>query len=499
MRKSGILLHIASLPNPFGIGTMGVEAYRFADYLKASGQTLWQILPLSPTSYGDSPYQSFSIYAGNPYLISLETLERDGLLLPEDYQNIKWRESERYIDYSALYNNFFGVMKKAFARFKKNGGTSDKEYLSFVNDNAWLGDYALFMALKTERGGAPWNEWEPELRTRDEKAVALAKKRLSDEIEFWRFMQFEFFGQWFMLKKYVNSLGIEIIGDIPIYTAYDSADVWCEPQLFQLDGELLPAVVAGFPPDGFSPEGQLWGNPIYNWERMKTDNFRWWTDRTAFAKKLYDILRIDHFIGFDRYYAIPFGEKSARYGSWHEGPKFPLFQAIAKKTGEGGILAEDLGIITPSAELLLKKTGCPGMKVLQFAFSPDGASEYLPQNYTDANCAVYTSTHDNDTAAGWAKSADKRTMRFCREYLGIRRRADIPWALIRLAWNSTARMAITTVQDMCGYASEARINTPSTLGNNWRWRAADSDFSRESSEKLKRLTELSNRGKGEPI
>lgn len=497
MRKSGILLHIASLPNSFGIGTMGAEAYRFADYLKESGQTLWQILPLSPTSFGDSPYQSFSIYAGNPYLISLETLEREGLLLPEEYKRVNWRESPRYIDYGALYNSFFGVLKKAFARFKQGGAAEKSEFKCFVSSNGWLNDYALFMALKREHGGAPWSEWEQEIRTRSAGAVELAKNRLADEIEFERFLQFEFFRQWFSLKEYVNSLGIEIIGDIPIYTAYDSADVWCSPELFQLDAQLVPEVVAGFPPDGFSPEGQLWGNPIYNWERMKQENFRWWTDRMTFAKKLYDIVRIDHFIGLDRYYAIPFGEKSARYGAWHDGPKYPLFLAIEKATGKGGILAEDLGILTPSAELLLKQTGCPRMKVLQFAFSPDGASEYLPQNYTDTNCAVYTSTHDNDTAAGWAKSADKPTLRFCREYLGIWHSADIPWALIRLAWNSTAEIAITTIQDMCGYASEARINTPSTLGNNWRWRALSSDFSAENSKRLKRLTLLSNRGKGE--
>ncbi|MGN0649713.1 MAG: 4-alpha-glucanotransferase [Oscillospiraceae bacterium] len=497
MRKSGILLHIASLPNSLGIGTMGAEAYSFADYLKASGQTLWQILPLSPTSYGDSPYQSFSIYAGNPYLISLETLEDEGLLLPEEYRRLAWRESGRYIDYGVIYKTFFAVMKKAFTRFVRHGAESS-EYRRFLQNNAWLDDYALFMALKSEHGGAPWNEWEPELRTRRESALNRAKERLADEIEFQRFMQFEFFRQWFRLKEYVNSLGIEIIGDMPIYTAYDSVDVWCEPRLFQLDEELMPAVVAGFPPDGFSPEGQLWGNPIYDWERMKSEDFRWWTDRMAFAKKLYDIVRIDHFLGLDRYYAIPFGEKSARYGSWHEGPRYPLFEAIERKTGSGGILAEDLGILTPSAERLLKQTGCPRMKVLQFAFSPEGASEFLPQNYSDTNCAVYTATHDNDTVAGWVKTADKPTLRFCREYLGVWHNADIPWAMIRLAWNSTAQMSLTTIQDMCGYASEARINTPSTLGGNWRWRAISSDFSQENSRRLKRLTELSNRGKGEP-
>lgn len=494
MRKSGILLHIASLPNKYGIGTMGREAYKFVDWLRSAGQSLWQILPLSQTSFGDSPYQSFSIYAGNPYFISLETLEEEGLLKHKEYADINWCKDPRYIDYATMYENFYKVMRLAFGRFSKamNGNVSE-EYKAFVAENPWLENYTLFMALKDAHGGKSWCEWETPLRLRDVTAVYSAKKKYAKDMEFYAFLQFEFFRQWYKLKKYANDNGIQIIGDIPIYCALDSADVWCESQLFQLDRDRVPTVVAGFPPDAFSEDGQLWGNPIYDWDRMKQENYRWWVGRMSFAKKLYDIVRIDHFIGFNSYYAIPFGNKTAHGGEWHDGPKYDLFNVIKRETGKGGIIAEDLGIITPSVRKLLKQAAYPGMKVLQFAFDPTGKSEYLPQNYTSQNCVVYTSTHDSDTALGWFNNLDRKTKQFVKEYLGVRHAAELPEAFIDIAWKSTADMAMTTMQELCGFGTEARINVPSTIGNNWRWRTLESDFTAQSAAYLDRLTEISNR------
>ena len=494
MRKSGILLHIASLPNDYGIGSMGREAYDFVDYLKKSGQSIWQILPLSQTSYGDSPYQSFSIYAGNPYFISLDVLAEEGLLKKSEYENIKWCEDPRYVDYATMYEQFYKVMKHAYRRFssQKNGNVSE-EYRAFLDDNKWLHDYALFMALKDAHGGKAWSEWEKPLRLREPSAVKSAEKKCAAEMDFYIFLQFKFFQQWHKLKKYANDNGIEIIGDIPIYCALDSADVWCQPELFQLDSDRVPTVVAGFPPDAFSADGQLWGNPIYDWDRMKQDNYRWWVGRMGFAKKIYDIVRIDHFIGFNSYYAIPFGSKTAHGGKWCEGPKYDLFRVIKQETGNGGIIAEDLGIITPPVRKLLRQAAYPGMKVLQFAFDPSGDSEYLPQNYKSQNCAVYTSTHDSDTAAGWFNDLDRNTKRFVKEYLGIRKAAELPLAFIDIAWKSTADIAMTTIQELQGFGTEARINVPSTVGNNWRWRTLKEDFTDENAEYLNRLTEITNR------
>ena len=491
MRASGLLMHIASLPNKYGIGKLGKEAYDFVDYLARCGQKVWQLLPLSPTSYGDSPYQSFSIFAGNPYFISFETLEAEKLLEKSEYDSIEWCVSDRYIEYGILYEEIFAVLKKAHNRFKKNPTEAFKSYVE--KNKSWLLDYSLFMSLKFANDGKSWSEWKFPLRNRDEKAISKAFFTYKDDVDFWCFLQYKFYEQWLELKKYANENGIKIIGDIPIYVAYDSAEVWCNPELFLLDENREPTVVAGFPPDGFSPDGQLWGNPIYDWQKMKQDNFSWWIERINFSKSIYDIVRIDHFIGFNRFYAIPFGSKTAKDGEWRDGPKYELFKAIKAATGRGGIIAEDLGIITPAVRKLLKQSGYPGMKVLQFAFSPDGKSDYLPQNYTSNNCVAYTGTHDNETVMGWAKNLDKKTLKFVKEYMCVRKLADIPWKVIETAWKSTADTAITTIQDLCGYDNTARINVPSTICENWRWRALESDFSDEIAERLKRLTTISNR------
>ena len=491
MRTSGILMPVSSLPSPYGIGSLGAEAYRFVDFLAAAGQRYWQILPIGPTGYGDSPYQSFSAFAANPYFIDLDALEQRGLLTHDEIARFDFGpDAPEGIDYGALFRTRFAVLELAVRRFD----AGEDAFRDFCAANAfWLDDYALFMALKDAHGGKAWSEWEKPLRLREPSAVKSAEKKCEAEMDFYIFLQFKFFQQWHKLKKYANDNGIEIIGDIPIYCALDSADVWCQPELFQLDSDRVPTVAAGFPPDAFSADGQLWGNPIYDWDRMKQDNYRWWVGRIGFAKKIYDIVRIDHFIGFNSYYAIPFGSKTAHGGKWCEGPKYDLFRVIKQETGNGGIIAEDLGIITPPVRKLLRQAAYPGMKVLQFAFDPSGDSEYLPQNYKSQNCAVYTSTHDSDTAAGWFNDLDRNTKRFVKEYLGIRKAAELPRAFIDIAWKSTADIAMTTIQELQGFGTEARINVPSTVGNNWRWRTLKEDFTDENAEYLNRLTEITNR------
>ena len=491
MRKSGILLHISSLPSPYGIGTMGKEAYDFVDYLVECGQKYWQILPVVPTGFGDSPYQSFSIFAGNPYFIDLDILNEEGLLSDSDYKDLDWYDNKRYVNFGKIYNNIFKVLKIASNNFKAD---ISKNYLKFIKENKfWLDDYALFMALKFEYGGSPWIEWSDELVRRDKKALEDARIRLKDEIEMWKFMQFKFFEQWLALKEYANKNGIEIVGDIPIYVAYDSVEVWCEPNLYLLDEDLKPIEVAGCPPDCFTPLGQLWGNPLYNWDSMKKDNYSWWVKRIEFATTIYDVVRIDHFRGFEGYYAIPYSHKTAENGVWRDGPGIDLFNAIEKKLGKTKIIAEDLGFITESVEKLLEQTGFPGMKVLQFAFDPNADSAYLPQNYKDSNCVVYTGTHDSETITGWVKSATKEEIKFAMEYLDIKSKRKLPWAIIRLAWSSTADTAIAQMQDFLGLGSKARMNIPSTVGQNWRWRALKSDFSPGLAHKIKKLTKLCRR------
>ena len=494
MRTSGILLGVASLPGDYGIGKMGKEARAFIDFLAEAKQTYWQILPLSPTGFGDSPYQSFSTRAGNPYFIDFEALERDGLLSPEEYKTVDFGGDRRYISYGTLYENVYAVLRRAYERFSPT-----PEYDRFIEKNGdWAADYALFMAEKSAHGGAPWYEWEPKLRAAEPEELEKAKKELKAEIGFYLFLQYEFFKQWFELKKYANSRGIKIIGDMPIYCAYDSVEAWLTPEIFDFDSDKRPKFVAGCPPDGYAPEGQLWGNPLYNWPDMEQNGYKWWIDRIAFATDIYDVLRIDHFRAFAGYYAVPGGDKNAVNGIWREGPRMKLFNSTNYWLGKKEIIAEDLGFITDDVVQLLKDTGYPGMKVLQFSFDPSAGSEYLPSNYTSGSCVVYTSTHDSDTAKGWAEKLSGRELGFCLDYCGVKTREEIPEALLRLAWGSVADTAIAQLQDLLGLGNEARINVPSTVGQNWRWRIEKDELSPQLCEKLRRLTETYNRAANTP-
>ena len=492
MRASGILLHISSLSGDYGIGKLGKEAYEFADFLKKSKQSYWQILPVSPTSYGDSPYQSFSIYAGNPYFIDLEALGEKGLLKAEEYKNISWGEEKESVDYGLIYDKLFDVLKIAYNRFKMLDG-SNNQLDAFVLENGWVKDYSLFMALKFAHGGKAWYEWEKPLRMYEEKAIAKARKKYAYEAGFWTFLQYEYFKQWNRLKSYVNSLGISFIGDIPIYAAYDSVEVWTSPELFLLDEEKKPIDVAGCPPDYFAKKGQLWGNPLYRWDVMEQQGFEWWIKRLKAACTTYDVVRIDHFRGFESYYTIPYGNEDAVIGEWRKGPGMRLFKAVKAAIGKQKIIAEDLGFITKDVAKLLKASGYPGMKVLEFAFDPKGDSIYLPHNFSSPNYVCYTGTHDNETALGWVKSAKRSELKFCREYLNVKRNKDIPWAMIRAAWASIADTAIAQMQDFLELDSSARMNIPSTLGGNWTWRMSGGELTDELAEKIAHITGIYGR------
>lgn len=466
MRSCGILMPIFSLSSRGGIGTLGKEAFKFVDFLRKSGQSWWQILPLNPTNYGDSPYQSFSSYAGNPYFIDPELLVEYGLITNEEFESFDFGDDSSTIDYGKLYENRIKLLKLAHNRF-----TPDKEYTTFCSDNAfWLDEYALFMAIKNMHNDVSWEEWSDDLRYRNEDKLNLIRQEQQDTIALYKFVQYLFAKQWFALKEYANKNGIGIIGDIPIYVAYDSADVWSEPKQFQLDNELKPQAVAGCPPDAFSKNGQLWGNPLYDWSAMKKDGFAWWKHRLGYALKLYDMVRIDHFRGFESYWSIPYGEKTAKGGKWVKGPNISLFKEIKKEFGKDlPIIAEDLGFLTPEVHKMLKQSGFPGMKVLQFAFTVNVDSEYLPHNY-NKNCVVYTGTHDNDTILGWAETADKQDLEMAEKYLHLDRNEGINWSMMRAALMSVGDICILTMQDIIGLGSDARINVPSTVGGNWQWR-----------------------------
>lgn len=490
MRTSGVLMPISSLPSEYGIGTMGKEAKRFVDFLAKGGQRYWQILPICPTSYGDSPYQSFSSFAGNPYFIDLELLCEEGLLRKEECDAITWCEREDSVDYPTLYENRYGLLKKAYQRFC---GNIPEDFLDFCEQQAlWLEDYALFMALKDANAGASWLTWDDDLKMRDAKAIEKAKIAYTEDIRFYRMLQYLFFKQWKELKDYANAHNIFIIGDVPIYVALDSADVWSNPKQFYLDKKLEPVAVAGCPPDAFSEDGQLWGNPLFRWDVMKKDGYTWWVNRIRGMARLYDIVRIDHFRGFDSYYAIPYGNDTAREGKWMKGPGMDLFRTLEKKLGKVDIIVEDLGFLTPSVHKLLKDTGFPGMKVIQFAFDSREGSDYLPHNYPK-HCVVYTGTHDNDTSVGWMETAPGASVKFAKDYLNLTKKEGYHWGMMRAAWSSVADMAIVPMQDLLGLGSEARMNTPSTLGDNWKWRATPEQINDKLAKKLWKYMQMYGR------
>lgn len=483
-------MHISSLPSNYGIGKMGKAAFEFVDFLRSAGVKCWQILPISPTSYGDSPYQSFSVNAGNPYFIDFEVLEGDGLLERHEYDMFDWENEPDKVDYALLYDNCYDVLRIAFERFKP---AKFPDYRKFCTENKkWLDEYALFMALKFRFEGKPWYSWDGDLAMHKPKAVAQAKKDLKKDVNFHKFIQFEFSRQWKELKKYANDSGIEIIGDIPIYCALDSVEAWASPKLFYFDKERRPIAVAGCPPDDFSPLGQLWGNPLYDWDYHKKTGYEWWIDRIGAASRLYDIVRIDHFRGFESYYTIPYGNEDATVGEWKKGPNYELFKLAEKKLGKLKIIAEDLGFITPEVRKMLDKCGYPGMKVLQFAFS-DGVNEYLPHNFRSTNYFAYTGTHDNETLSGWVDDLDKKSLKFAMKYLNVKKKKDIPDAVIRAAWGSVAEVAAAQIQDFLESPPEGRMNTPSTLGGNWQFRTKKSDFTPELAKKIRKLNKMYNR------
>lgn len=488
-RANGVLMHISSLPGSTGIGTMGKVAYDFVDFLKKSKQTYWQILPIGPTSYGDSPYQSFSTFAGNPYFIDLETLAGEGLILKSDYESINWGTNECSVDYSLLYEERNRLFKKVQENFQKN---IPYDYADFCEKNSfWLEDYSLFMAVKDSHNGNSLDTWETDIRTRKPEALEEWYVKCKNRVDYYKMLQFLFFKQWYALKKYANDSGISIIGDIPIYVAADSADVWSNPEQFVLDQNYKPVEVAGCPPDGFSADGQLWGNPVYNWDFMKKEGYSWWKKRLEMSLKNYDVLRIDHFRGFDSYYCIPFGSVNAQKGQWRQGPGTDLFDVIKETYGELPIIAEDLGFLTDSVRQLLKDVGYPGMKVLQFAFDSRESSGYLPLSYT-RNSVVYTGTHDNNTIKGWISECKKEDLEFALEYL----RTDLdrlPVELMLSAMESVSNTCILCMQDLIGLNGFARMNKPSTVGTNWKWRAARNQITEDIAEFLKSYTEIYKR------
>ena len=492
MRASGILMPVFSLPSRYGIGSFSKSAYQFVDMLKKAGQKYWQILPLCPTSYGDSPYQSFSTYAGNPYFIDLDQLIEEKLLTRKECQACDFGDDPQDIDYGKLYENRFKLLRKAYER--ANVG-EDQEFEAYRRENAWwLDDYALFMAVKDRFDGVAWNEWAEDIRLRWSNAMDYYRRELYYEIEFYSYVQFVFMKQWKKLKNYANINGIEIIGDIPIYVAFDSADAWANPELFQFDSENLPTAVAGCPPDGFSADGQLWGNPLYRWDYHRETGFDWWIRRIAYCSELYDVVRIDHFRGFDEYYSIPYGDTTARNGHWEKGPGIALFEAAKNRLGELNIIAEDLGYITDSVKKLVADSGFPGMKVLEFAFDSREKSDYLPYTY-EKNSVVYTGTHDNETIAGWYAGLDKSDLKMCTDYMNIDRipGKEYHWDFIRLAMLSVSDLCVIPIQDYLGLDNRARINHPSTLGTNWRWRLAKGQLSASLLKEIREMTRISGR------
>ena len=488
-RSAGILLPISSLPSKYGIGSLGKEAKDFVDYLSRANQSYWQILPLGPTSYGDSPYSALSAFAGNPYFIDLDELNKEGLLKKNDYKHLI--KDYKEVDYAYLFETRFKVLKIAVNNLIKKDKKKLEAFIKKEKD--WLDDYALYMAIKDKLGGKEVEKWPLKLRLRDKEELSKQGELLKEEILFYEGIQYLFFKQWNVLKKYANSKGIKIIGDIPIYIARDSADIWANPKQFQLDKKGKPKKVAGVPPDYFTKEGQLWGNPVYDWSYMKKDNYKWWIARIKQQFRFYDVIRLDHFRGFEAYYTISPKAKNAIVGKWEKGPDISLFKAIHKELGKKEIIAEDLGFLTDKVYKLLEETGYPGMVVLEFAFDPnDRSGKYLPHSHKE-NSVEYLGTHDNDTIMGWKKLAPKTHINKAKEYFNIKNGEPFNWGMIKGAYSSPSKLVIIQFQDVVGLGIEARINTPATLGNNWKWMAQKEMFKTSDIQKLKKLTYLYHR------
>ena len=493
-RASGILLHPTSLPGKYGIGTLGKPALRFIDFLSKAKQQYWQMLPLGPTGFGDSPYQCYSAHAGNPDLIDLDLLVKNQLLAADDLSSLSHFD-DGPVNYEMVQKARLPVLFKAFHTF--TGTASDLDKLAYRNflkgQSAWLNDYALFRAIKEDSGKLPWYNWVKDLKTRNPEALKAAEIRLAENIDFHKFLQFVFFKQWMSVKEYARKHKIKIIGDIPLYISPDCADAWSNPGEFEYDEELMPIRVGGVPPDYFSETGQLWGNPLFRWDVMKVNNYKWWMDRIRSNLMLYDVIRIDHFRGFAAYWAVPYSEETAVNGTWIPGPGKEFFHALQREFGKLPIIAEDLGVMTPDVEELRDSSGFPGMKILEFAFDSTEANDYIPYNY-NKNCIVYTGTHDNDTVAGWFKIASETDRKQVLDYINCGEQ-DIHWSFVRLAWSTVANTAIVPMQDLLGLGSDARMNLPGTVGGNWKWRAKDNDFPDTLANALAHLTTLYGRSK----
>ncbi|MFA5585972.1 MAG: 4-alpha-glucanotransferase [Saccharofermentanales bacterium] len=497
-RTSGILCHITSLASPYGIGTLGEEALSFIDFLALSGQSLWQILPIGITGFGDSPYQTVSANAGNPYLIDLDQLVREDLLPAEAPGQFSFGSNPQRVDFGLLWENRKKILELAWIRFRAGGHAELEEaFRSFCReeDPVWLDDFALFMALKAAQGGKSWRLWPAPYKLRDSAALLDFQRANQQAVDFEKFLQFLFFRQWQELRLYASGAGISLVGDLPIYVAEDSVEVWLEPHLFQLDADLTPTNVAGCPPDSFSDLGQLWGNPLYDWEAHAREGFSWWTRRVRFQLRLYDALRIDHFRGLESYWAVPYGDKTARRGRWIPGPADSLFQALEAELGALPFIAEDLGYMTEEVYAFRERWGYPGMKVLQFAFNPDASSDYLPHNLTE-NAVLYTGTHDNDTLAGWFQEADPREIAFARSYLGLNEEEGLVWGMMRAAATSVCRTVIFQMQDLLGQGEEGRMNRPGTAEGNWQWRMPPDALSLDLASRMRELARMSGRLRG---
>ena len=484
-RSSGILAAVSSLPSPYGIGTFGKKAYEFADFLADSGQKYWQMLPLGPTSYGDSPYQSFSSYAGNPYYLDLDMLIEDGLLVKEEVLASDWGTDPNRVDYAKIYEHRFPMLEKA----KRRGWERDREsVMRFEEENAsWLPDYTLFMACKRHFGMKAWSEWPDEgIRMRTPEAVERYKWELREDIELFTYIQYLFFLQWEKLRKYLKEKGISVIGDVPIYVAMDSADTWSEKQFFEMNEQGIPDSVSGVPPDYFTADGQLWGNPLYRWDKMEEDGFGWWIRRIGGASRLFDVIRIDHFRGFDAYWAVPSGEKTARNGKWRKGPGIKIVSALNGWFKETEFIAEDLGFMTESVKALQEKSGWPGMKILQFAFDSREPSDYLPHKYTE-NCICYTGTHDNATLQTWLHEASPDDLETAIKYLGLNAQEGYENGLIRGGMSSVAKLFVAQIQDYLPNGV-TRMNTPGKAEGNWQYRIPDGMLTKELSSRIHEIT-----------